>query len=331
MTRIAIIGGGLSGLTVATLLKNIADVHIFEKARGVSGRMSTRRADSYFFDHGAQYFTARAQPFQKFIQPLLAQGVIERWNARYTRFDGYQQIAACNKNVSDDVEPRYVGVPGMNAVAKYLSMNLNISLNTRVTHLKQQDDWQVYGEENKFLGTFDWVISTVPAPQAINLLPTAFRYSSIVESVKMRACFSLMLGFSTPLDLQFDAAHVANADLGWIAVNSHKPGRAITPYTLMVHSSAKYAQAHINEARAQVMAHLCAETSRTIGYDVSAADYKTVHGWLYADNVAKKALPVLVDDDLCVAACGDWCLGGRVEGAFMSAYTLVESLREKLL
>ena len=38
--------------------------------------MSTRRAGPYFFDHGAQYFTARTKPFKDFIQPLVDQGII---------------------------------------------------------------------------------------------------------------------------------------------------------------------------------------------------------------------------------------------------------------
>ena len=51
MKRIAIIGAGMSGLTVANQLKDIAKVELFEKSRGVSGRMSTRYAESYQFDH----------------------------------------------------------------------------------------------------------------------------------------------------------------------------------------------------------------------------------------------------------------------------------------
>ena len=50
MIKIAIIGDGLSGLSVAHLLKDHSEITIFEKARGVSGRMSTREAKPYFFD-----------------------------------------------------------------------------------------------------------------------------------------------------------------------------------------------------------------------------------------------------------------------------------------
>ena len=96
-SKIAIIGAGISGLSAAHLLKDFADITLFEKERGVSGRMSTRRAGPYFFDHGAQYFTARTKNFQDFIQPLLEEGIIERWNARYVKFKGNQIIERRNR------------------------------------------------------------------------------------------------------------------------------------------------------------------------------------------------------------------------------------------
>ena len=106
MIRVAIIGAGLSGLSLAQLLGNRVEVVLFEKARGVSGRMSTRRAEPYYFDHGAQYFTARTKPFQKFIQPFINDGVIKRWLARYAKFDDDRVVEL--KDWKND-EPRYVG------------------------------------------------------------------------------------------------------------------------------------------------------------------------------------------------------------------------------
>lgn len=324
MTRIAIIGAGLSGLSVANLLKDKADVTLFEKARGVSGRMSTRHAKPYYFDHGAQYFTARSEAFQTFIQPLIECGVIKRWNARYVKFDG-NHIAE-QHNWMDD-EPRYVGVPGMNAVAKLFAQNLNIRLNTKITSLKQNGTWQLSDEEDTLYDGFDWVISTVPSPQATELLPETFKYYETVKAVEMRACFALMLGFSQSLSLEFEAAHITNTDVNWLAVNSRKPGRAEI-YTLVVHSSENYAEAHFDDPRERVTEHLCSETSRLTGHDVSKAAYKTLHGWRYANNAKREKHPVFIDPDLKLAACGDWCLGGRVENAFTSAYNLVEKLKE---
>ncbi len=64
--KVAVIGAGISGLMCArTLADHGCDVSVFEKSRGVSGRMSTRRVDdSLSFDHGAQYFTARDRSLQ---------------------------------------------------------------------------------------------------------------------------------------------------------------------------------------------------------------------------------------------------------------------------
>ena len=327
MTKIAIIGAGLSGLSAARFLKDRAEITLFEKARSVSGRISTRRAEPYFFDLGAQYFTARTKAFNDFIQPLINQGLIERWNARYVKFDSGKIIE--RKNWINE-EPRYVGVPGMNKIAKHLAKELNVHINTRIISLKRGDLWQLTDESGQVYSDFDWVISTTPSPQAAELLPKRFIYYEDIKDVKMHACFSLMLGFSESLPLEFEAAHVIHSDLSWIAVNSHKPGRA-DPFTLMVHSSEKYSEAHIDDDRETVMQHLMNETSNVIGHDVSIANYKTVHGWRYANNVKRKNCHIFLDPDLKLAACGDWCLGGRVEGAFTSAYNLVNAMKDSVL
>ena len=301
---------------------------LFEKARGVSGRMSTRRAEPYFFDHGAQYFTARTKPFQDFIQPLLDQGIIERWNARYVKFRGNQIVE--RKNLSDE-EPSYVGVPGMNQVAKFLAQGLDIHINTRITSLNYQDKWQLTDDQDQQYSGFDWVICTAPSPQAVELLPDSFVYHSDIKATQMRACFSLMLGFEHNLSLEFEAAHVTDSDVSWIAVNSNKPKRA-DDFTLMVHSSEEYAEAHIDDDREKVMQHLISETSRIIGCDVSPANYKTIHGWRYANNDKRDQISsIFLDQKHKLAACGDWCLGGRVEGAFTAAYNLALKLKESIL
>jgi renalase len=69
--KIAIIGAGISGITLAKELEDIAQVKIFEKSRGVGGRMSTRYVEDFAFDHGTQCFSARTKNFQKFLAPFI--------------------------------------------------------------------------------------------------------------------------------------------------------------------------------------------------------------------------------------------------------------------
>ena len=54
-TSVAIVGAGLSGLSCAHALQaQGVKVTVFDKSRGVSGRMSTRRGDGWQADHGAR-------------------------------------------------------------------------------------------------------------------------------------------------------------------------------------------------------------------------------------------------------------------------------------
>ena len=81
MTRVAVIGAGLSGLVVARRLKGVADIVLFEKSRGAGGRIATRYAGDFEFDHGAQFFTARTESFRKFLEPFIVDGTVADWPA----------------------------------------------------------------------------------------------------------------------------------------------------------------------------------------------------------------------------------------------------------
>ena len=62
---IAVIGAGLAGTTIASRLNEKFDVKVFEKSRGVGGRMSTRQEATFIFDHGAQFFKIKTKIFRK--------------------------------------------------------------------------------------------------------------------------------------------------------------------------------------------------------------------------------------------------------------------------
>jgi predicted NAD/FAD-dependent oxidoreductase len=79
--------------------------------------------------------------------------------------------------------------------------------------------------------------------------------------------------------------------------------------------------------RELVMQHLIQKTSEIIGHDANEAVHKTIHGWRYANNVVRTSHPAFIDRDMNLGACGDWCVGGRVEGAFTSAFNLFNALK----
>ena len=320
--KIAIIGAGLSGLTAAINLDRTADITLFEKSRGAGGRICTRYVDSYNFDHGAQFFTARSAEFKKFLKPLIKSGVIDNWKARWIEVKDNRII---NRQQWNDDLPRYVGVPSMNSIGKYLSKNLNIKLNTEVSIKKSPKGWNVIACDGEVFDHYDWVISAVPAEQSLKLLPDYFSHYDALKQKKMFGCYSLMLGFNEALDLDWDAAQLTGTDIGWIAVNSSKPGRP-DDYSLLVHSTNDWAEEHLDDDMDAVKEYLCSQLVEIIGQDVYSAQHIDLHRWRYA-NIPKQDQNILfIDSESKLAACGDWCRKGRIEEAFSSGFDLAKEM-----
>ena len=321
MVNIAVIGAGLSGLTVAHKLQSFAEVTVFEKSRGVGGRIATRYADPYRFDHGAQFFIAKSPAFQGFLQPLIQAGVVQQWHARFAEFSG--------SNLERQIQwgeetPHYVGVPGNNAIGKYLAQGLDIQCQTPVARCMHDGKWQLFTDADVHLGSFDWVVVTTPVTQAVPLIPDDLVASWQLADVRMQGCFSLMLGFESCLDLPYDAALVRNADISWISVNSSKPGRG-SAFTLLVHATNAWADAHIDDNKSAVQAYLSEQTHMVTGIPVAEAQYVDIHAWRYA-NIGRQQRSMAFDPKRQIAACGDWVIQGRVEAAFTSASTIAENM-----
>ncbi|RYZ95768.1 MAG: flavin containing amine oxidoreductase-like protein, partial [Proteobacteria bacterium] len=165
--RIAIIGAGLSGLTLASRLSAAAEVVVFEKARGVGGRMATRRFEPYSFDHGAPYFTARSAEFKKFLAPRLASGLVQEWKGKVITL-------AKGKKPGKRIwyEPHYVCCPAMNYLCKNLSEGIDVRTQCEVAPLlaRQGNEWPIADTQGNQLGNYDLVISTAPPAQTLRLL-----------------------------------------------------------------------------------------------------------------------------------------------------------------
>ena len=142
--RIAVIGAGLSGLACAYRLQQAGyAVTVFEKSRGVGGRMSTRRvsdepdneaADYWQCDHGAQYFTARDPEFVRQTNQWLAAGVISVWSPTLHSFG----VKPDGQSTQSGGVTRFVGVPGMTAPVRHLASDLSVRLQSRVIAVSKQ-------------------------------------------------------------------------------------------------------------------------------------------------------------------------------------------------
>jgi predicted NAD/FAD-dependent oxidoreductase len=347
--KIAIIGAGIAGITVGlNLSRKNHDVVIFEKSRGVGGRMSTRYATPYFFDHGAQYFTARSDGFKNFLNPLIKEGVVQAWSGKVIAFDGDSPKA-------DRMwyEPHYTAAPNMNSLCKHLSRELNVISGVEVAPLRDSDRvgklWILHDKNGESLGEFDFVISTAPAAQTANLLGVSESITSVAAGVIMTGNYTLMAGFPTPWPTPRPAARKnswiaatieGESPLGWVALNNTKPGRDSGFTSIVIQSTADWAEQHINEDIPAMQSILIEEFHRIFknleGYNLPDAEFLTTHRWRYADVQkpastiggigAATSQPFAMDNKIGLAACGDWFISGRVESAWISAHCLSEAL-----
>ena len=322
---VAIIGAGLSGITLANLIKKKFDVEIFEKSRRVGGRMSTRKELPFIFDHGAQFFKIKTIEFLNFCSELFDQRIIRPWNFNLAYFEGnnLKKIRIIKKK-----HKYFVGVPDMNSIVKYLSKNCDVALNTKIEKvIKRGKKWYLYDQSKRLYGGYDWLILTLPGEQNLELIPKSLSFYSLVESIKMKAVFSVMIGMNESLNLKYDAALIENIDIAWLAINNSKPRRHCK-HSLLVNSSFEYAAKNINSPKEKILKHLLCVTSRLIKYRLSNPSIVKIHKWRYVEAEKSPVENYYLNQNSQIAVCGDWFINSRVEGAFTSANHLSKKILE---
>jgi renalase len=322
--RIAIIGAGISGLTLARELSQAFEVVVFEKARGVGGRMSTRYADPFSFDHGTQYFTARSKEFKKFLKPYIEDGTVDSWEGKIIGLE-------LGKKATKDMwfEPHYVASPNMNSLCKKLAEGVDIRLNTKVTTILREkgDIWALFDEAENALDHFDWIISTAPPEQTRTLFKSFLTTDSALINSRMRGCYALMLGFKKSWDKQWIAAKVNSSELKWIGINSSKPNRNKDVTSIVVHSRNDWAEEHIEDDLVTIEKILLAKLELVTGISCENAEYVSTHRWRYAISENKVSSNFYLDKEQQLAATGDWSTASRIEDVWLATKKLAKALQ----
>lgn len=318
--RVVVVGAGLAGLSCARALQAAgADVTILEKSRGPGGRLATRRREDWQGDIGAQYFTARDPEFVETVAEWEATGVVAPWRGRLVKLQG------ADASHVDDGQLRWVGVPRMSAITRWLAKDLDVRPQARVVGLRRQGEyWVVETDGGDSPEVVEHVVLAVPAPQAEPLLRLhAPSLAAAAGSARMQGCWAAVVRGLEPAPA-FDAAFVVNHPLRWIARDGSKPGRG-NGSVWVAHASGAWSEARIDNEPEAVAPELAAAISDAVGQDGSP-EVLSVHRWRYSQCVAPLKDGYLLDLESGLAACGDWCNGDRVEGAYRSGQRLAHAL-----
>ncbi len=323
MSRIAIIGAGIGGVVLGQALAATHDVVVFEKGRGVGGRMATRQAPGFAFDHGAQFFTAREPRFLALVEGALAAGAVAQWTAPIASLaaDGSLTLAVPR-------EPHYVGLPGMNGFVRALAGAVEIRSGVDVAPLLARGDngWALTDVAGSDLGTFDWVISSTTPHQTRALFADTGVDVGALAGAGMLPCYALLVGFAAPLALDWGMVRLDRGPLALVVNNGSKPGRDASVGTLVAHSSSAWAASQLEADPARTEAGMVAALREALDIDADAASFRALHRWKSARVDGMPDGAPLIDRARGLAATGDWTTGSRVESVALSALDLAGML-----
>ncbi|MDX1577939.1 MAG: FAD-dependent oxidoreductase [Gemmatimonadota bacterium] len=314
---VAVIGAGIAGLSAARTLHDHGwPVRVFDKARDPGGRTSTRRHGDLRFDHGAQYFTVRDATFQRHVASWVRDGHVRRWS-------GPLGVSAPDGVVAKDSDTvRCVGTPGMNAVARHLAADLDLALETRVSRLERAAGaWRLVGEAGETLGEAGACLVTTPPAQAADLLePVVELASDVVDrlrGIRMLPCWAVMAAFEDPLDTPYEGLFVEEAPISWACRDSGKPGRGDVE-SWVIHGTHAWSTEHLEAEPSEVSRSLLSALFGALRHAERQPAFVRAHRWRYALADEPLGEDCIWDAGLGLGLCGGWCLGSRVEGAWLS-------------
>jgi predicted NAD/FAD-dependent oxidoreductase len=317
--QIAVVGAGVAGMSCAAeLSRTDARISVFERSRGLGGRLATRRERDATFDHGAQFVTARSRPFSKYMQNAARSGVAAPWRPRLSE----------DTRVWDaPIEDWYVGVPGMSALLRPLARHVHLQSGTAVHELHAREyGWELVTDAGRHKQPFDAVAIAIPAPQALTLLAPYSRAFRHLTDVVFAPCWSAMLAFTDPLPVPAEAMRWTSGPLAWAASHTSRPGRALSPLSWVLHASPEWSRAHLEIDARDAAQALYEAFARVLDLTLPAPHLQLAHRWRYAQVEQPLGLPCLVDQEAAAGVCGDWCIAPRVEAAFESGRALAQAL-----
>ena len=303
------IGAGIAGLACATKLGRAGhDVHLFDKARGPGGRMSTRRIQTPLgeasFDHGAQYFTSRGASFRSQVERWAEQGIAAPW-------------PAAGKDA-------WVGTPGMSTPIRALASEQTVTWNCPVDALlPDAGGWRLRGEHCRS-DVFDVVVLAIPAEQAAVLLATHDpALAAKAAASRASPCWTVMAAFDQRLPVEADILR-DRGPLGWAARNNSKSGRGELE-TWVLQGSPGWSQEHLEDPADAVCNALLEALQQTLGHDLPRPIMIQAHRWRFARS-ANGEDGALWSPQTGLGCCGDWLIGPRVECAWDSGEALAARL-----
>jgi hypothetical protein len=172
------------------------------------------------------------------------------------------------------------------------------------------------------------VVLNMPPVQLLQVAADVLAYTDaeLLRKVTMEPCWALGGCLSTDIPLDAVAVECQHDVLGWISRNHTRRSAGDSPASIMVHANGCWSAAHIEDDKVEVRAALEAAMNE-IGMPISWDGEPFVRRWRYArPAVSLNADYFAASESPGIYGIGDWCQGGRVEGAICSGWSVARKL-----
>jgi len=312
---VLVIGAGIAGLMAARRLQQQGyDVLVLEKNQRVGGRMVTEHIGAGWADLGAQFFTAREEPFQVLVDQWLAEGLIFEWAQGWS--DG-------SLSESDDGYARYAAYEGLSAVPRYLAQNLPVHKSVTIDSISLPEGvWQATAVSGDiYQGTT--LILTPPVPQSLAILAAgnivlAAEDEAALSAIHYAPCISALLWVDGDVNLPPPGVlQRPDHPISWIADNCQK-GISKEACILTLHVNPAASQLWWRSPDAELKGGLRREIRPYLAPQTIINEIQ-IYRWPYARPTTMYPERALVAANLPpLVFAGDAFNGPRVEGAVLS-------------
>ncbi|MFA9238767.1 MAG: NAD(P)-binding protein [Candidatus Paceibacteria bacterium] len=300
--KIAIIGAGFSGCNLYNNLKEkYEDITIFEKSRGVGGRLSTKYVDDKFIDHATSSLIPITDDLKMFCLDLAKNGVVK---AKYDEF--------IPKN-------------GINQICKFLIDEKDLIKNTKIAKAQNIDNkWILEDKNYNIYEGFDLLFITIPAPQILQMkIELQNDFKEKLSHIKYDSIFSLILHSNKDIKLDKSLLY-ENPDIKNIINNSIKYlYKDFSSY--IIHSTKEFANC-INEKSKEEICEIFLDNFDDETKEKFERFTIIPHLWKYAFAKTSLDMPYFLNEEKNLGICGDYFNHSNMEAALLSSELLSNSI-----
>ncbi|XP_049810487.1 renalase-like [Schistocerca nitens] len=258
--KVLIVGSGITSAITCNYLRercrSSCRVIVWDKARGVGGRMSTSRSptmDSCTADLGAQYITTVPENIEAskvVYSTCFTKGLLQPLQSL---IEGMHTFP---KNTVHYVAPR-----GMNSLVKEFLTADEVQFNRLVTSITQNGNKLDVETKDGYKDTFDVVVLTMPVPQILQLsgcvesvLSDDKEKREALSAVKYSSRYAVAYFYDKTLefDVPWSAKYVVDDELlRYVAIDNKKRNSSATS-AIVFHTTVKFGEENIERDVADV-------------------------------------------------------------------------------